>query len=122
MLVLLVVALTTGCTSTNASDPDAVPVTNETPVVTTPSVSQIVQGRVTDGTGTPVSEAIVIAEGPGAPEMAAITNEKGEYFWDLPEGTFTLTVTKDGFSSQSTTIALTVGQTLVQDFVLTPAP
>lgn len=77
MLVLLVVALTTGCTSTNASDPDAVPVTNETPVVTTPSVSQIVQGRVTDGTGTPVSEAIVIAEGPGAPEMAAITNEKG---------------------------------------------
>ena len=122
LFMLLTASLIVGCGTTDTSDSNAAPVTNETPFSITPPVSQIVQGKVADTAGQPVVEAVVAASGPGVPEIAAITNESGEYIWSLPVGTFTLTVIKEGFESQSSTVTLTSGQTLVHDFVISPAP
>ena len=119
-----------GCSSSSEPQPAAPqsttpsdqPLTNED--IVSPANVQMSQvtGRVLDAAGTPVFEAQVFAVGIGAPEMMAITDEKGGYIWALPTGVFTMTAQKEGYVSQTEEIELENSESLTLDFVLQKEP
>ena len=78
-----------------------------------------ISGIVTDSsTGDPISGATVTADG-----MSAITNSSGHYtISDVPAGTYTVTVSADGYKSSSQTdITVVAEATTTVNFELTPA-
>jgi len=78
-----------------------------------------ISGIVTDSsTGDPISEATVTANG-----MSATTNSSGHYaISDVPAGTYTVTVSANGYEDSSqTNITVVAGETTTVDFELTPA-
>lgn len=109
-------------------DPDSQPVTNEGVNDTSGEQNGIkvigVIGVVTDETGRVLQEATIAVTAGTAPvpEMAMVTNEKGEYIWVLPAGTFTLTVHKDGYQPQSKEVNVTEGEATSLNFTLLPEP
>lgn len=106
-------------------DPDSQPVTNEgvDNVQGEQSGTRVI-GVVTDETGRVLQEATIAVTAGTAPvpEMAMVTNEKGEYIWGLPAGTFTLTVHKDGYQPQSKEVNVTEGEATSLNFTLLPEP
>lgn len=128
-VALLVSLLAAGCPAVirqdqPGSDPQSQPVTSETdlPIVATSSNRGVVLGRVTDPSGRPLAEAAVtVPKGTApVPEMAATTSADGAYQWDLPAGTFTLEVHKDGYATTAVEVIVPAGETVTQDFVLQP--
>ncbi len=98
LLVMGLVAVSTGCT---------VPAGN-------------VSGKVTNSlTGKPVSGVAVTAE-PPVTGLNVRTGSSGAYSAILPQGTFTLTFTKDGFTPVTRVTRVTIGQKLTLDIVLSP--
>jgi hypothetical protein len=83
-----------------------------------------IQGRATDGTGTPVTGALVVPASldrpsPAIPELAVLTDRDGRYTWRLPPGRYVLTVTAEGFAPASGTASADAGETVELDFTLT---
>lgn len=76
-----------------------------------------VEGHVyNQATGAPIASALVDF----GDNHTTMTDGNGRYFTALPEGTYTATASKYGFSSDSASgIVVVVGETTVQDFNLT---
>lgn len=122
-LVLLVVAGCSAMPQSNQSgaDPQSQPVTSDDGNSgSTTSDGAVVTGLVTDASGNPLGEATVtVPRGSVAvPEMAVITSSDGSYQWDLPAGTFTLEVHKDGYATASAEVNIAASESITQDFML----
>ena len=86
-----------------------------------PAPAGILEGTVSDLEGTPIEGAVISVAGtPLAPET---TNASGFYqFTTIPGGsTYTIQVAAIGFGDDSADVFVPVGDTVVQDFSLTPA-
>lgn len=80
-----------------------------------------VVGVVRDAAGKPLANAtLALVAGPGPLiEIAALTNERGEYEWtDLDAGEWTFSANADGFKPKQLTVRVTAGQTAQLDFTL----
>lgn len=108
------------------------PVSDETPVSDdgagsqTQSAVEGATGTVTSSSGGPIVGALVVPRGldansPAVPEIALYTDAEGRYVWSLPPGQWELTVTADGFRSETKTVAVAQGALAVLDFTLSPA-
>jgi len=80
-------------------------------------------GRVTTPEGTPVPEAIVQLSGPLLPPRTATSDADGRFtIADLPPGTFSVTVSRDGFSPVTGSVRLAPeANTASATFTLRPA-
>ena len=128
-VALVVSLLAAGCPAVirqdqPSTDPQSQPVTSETDLASdaTSSNGGVVLGRVTDPSGHPLAEATVsVPKGTApVPEMTAITSSDGAYQWDLPAGTFTLEVHKDGYATAAVEVIVSAGETITQDIILQP--
>lgn len=82
-------------------------------------------GRVVEGgTGLPLAGASVVAEAPGGLQASATTGIDGRYLiGDLSAATYTLRLSKAGYASATTSVALGAGQQIVlADIALAVAP
>jgi hypothetical protein len=85
-----------------------------------------VKGRVMTADDKPVVGAVVLPESrdnpaQAIPEMAAVTNEHGEYQWPLRPGSYSMSVTAQGFESMAKPVEVEQGQLATLNFTLTPA-
>lgn len=124
---VIVATLLTGCVvppAQPAAEAPSTPVTSDTDLTggTATNLGGAVIGRVIDPAGNPVDEATVsVSKGTAAvPEITAITVLDGSYRWDLPAGTFTLEVHKDGFAPASFEVTVADGETITHDVTLQP--
>jgi len=80
-------------------------------------VNGTISGRVTDSsTGDPIAGATITANG-----ISVSTNANGTYSIELPPGTYTVTVSMDGYEDSSNTdITVVSEETTPVDFELTP--
>ncbi len=122
--VLTLVILLSGCA---APEDQSVSSDQITPTGASTSASAAltqVKGKVTDAAGNPIVAAgvAVTKSSTGVPEILVLSNEKGEYVWELPAGEFTLTAHLDGYADESKDIALKEGQTLELNFQLEKQP
>ncbi|NCF67610.1 MAG: hypothetical protein GWP61_16725 [Chloroflexi bacterium] len=81
----------------------------------------VIRGRVVDGQGRPVEEAVVLITGdsPRHPDIAALTGVRGEYsFIDLLPGNYTLLVNVADYEAQKGTVEVFAGDTGRLDFVI----
>ncbi len=94
------------------------------PSVDAQAPTALITGKVTDKNGKPIPEAgvAVTKSSTSVPEMLVLTNEEGEYVWELPPGEFTLTVYKDGYAEKSMDITVKEGETAKLDFELEKQP
>jgi phosphatidylinositol-3-phosphatase len=79
-----------------------------------------IKGTITDSTGAAVSGATVNFNGGVIATNKTVTSSStGTYNsgW-IPVGTYTVTVSKSGFTSQQVTVTITAGQVLTQNFAL----
>lgn len=79
-----------------------------------------VHGRVVDGQGRPLGEAVVmiVGDSPTHPDIAALTNEKGEYsYTSLLPGTYTLLVNVLDQEPQQGSVDVLAGAVARLDFV-----
>ncbi|MFL5800637.1 MAG: carboxypeptidase regulatory-like domain-containing protein, partial [Roseiflexaceae bacterium] len=85
-----------------------------------PSTVGLVRGRVTHTTTpTPVAGAAVRAAAGGTVVGTAVTNAAGDYQLTLPSGSYVMTATAGGYSSQTfSNVAVIDGGTTTRDFVL----
>ena len=81
------------------------------------SPSATVKGIIKDPAGTPLGRVSVQAVNSG---KSTSTDENGRYTLTLSPGTYEITFSATGHASQTVTITLTPGATLVQDVVLAP--
>ena len=79
-----------------------------------------IQGRVVDGQGRPIAEAVVmiVGDSPTHPDIAALTNDKGEYSYiDLLPGTYTLLANALEHEPQRKSVQVAAGASARLDFV-----
>lgn len=83
-----------------------------------------VAGTVTNArTGEAIPGARVVVRQAGRDIASAITNENGQYtISEVEAGTYQVTASAAGFSSQTKTITIQSGQTITEDFQLEPVP
>ena len=116
VLVVLSMVLMVACSSdASVSSTDPIPTQP-----TNPNHGRIV-GVVRDADGKPIPHAaLALVAGPGPIiEIAALTNERGEYEWtDLAAGEWTLAANADSFKPKQLTVRVTGGQTAQLDFTL----
>ena len=74
----------------------------------------IITGTVTDSTGNPIGGVTITAD-----SYSTTTNSSGGYTLTLPAGTYTVTASKSGYQSQTQTVEVSVGQTIILNFQLT---
>lgn len=125
-VTILLVFATAGCSAVTQSaqpgaDPQSRPVTSDDGSSgATNGNGAVVKGRVTDSAGNPLGEAIVTVPRGSAvvPEIAVITSSDGVYQWDLPAGSFTLEVHKDGYLPDSAEVSVAAGDMITQDYIL----
>jgi Ca-activated chloride channel family protein len=80
-------------------------------------VSQIT-GRITTDNGDPLAAVQIYIAGSG---IGALSQQNGRYLLlNVPVGTHTVTAERIGFATMTRQVTVTEGQTVVQDFVLTP--
>ncbi len=86
-----------------------------------PAPAGILQGTVTDLEGAPIDGAVISVL--GTPLAPATTNASGFYqFTTIPGGsTYTIHVAAIGYGDEMASVFVPVGDTVVQDFSLTPA-
>lgn len=80
-----------------------------------------IRGRVIDGQGRPVVEAVVmiVGDSPSHLDIAALTGEAGEYsYTGLWPGRYTLLVNAPAFSPQQDSVEVTAGQESRLDLML----
>lgn len=80
----------------------------------------MIQGRVVDGHGRPIGEAVVmiVGDSPTHPDIAALTNEKGEYsFTSLLAGIYTLLANVLDHEPQQGSVDVAAGAVANLDFV-----
>ncbi|MFQ5340016.1 MAG: S8 family serine peptidase, partial [Anaerolineae bacterium] len=77
-----------------------------------------VTGQVRTSDGIPIAATVEVV---GTPATAQ-TDGKGTYSIDLPAGTHTLRVATSGYRTETAEVIITVGEHIVQTFVLTPTP
>ena len=125
-VAILMVFAAAGCSAVTqsdrpGSDPQSQSVTSDdaNSGTTSGEVAAVI-GRVTDSAGNPLDQATVtVPRGSAAvPEMTAITSSDGVYQWNLPTGTFTLEVHKDGYVPALAEVSIAIGDTVTQDFIL----
>lgn len=139
-LGLIVLGLLAACGAAgggSADDPNA-PVTNTSsdpadpnaPVTGFPGQSDgggasvpAIRGRVLDAAGQPVVGVLVLPESTDSPsqaipEIAVMTNEQGEYQWNLPPGSYTLRFTAEGYTARAEPVTVVVGQPVTLDVTL----
>ena len=76
----------------------------------------ILQGRVTDSTGAPVSQASVSLDRGTA---RALTNDRGDYsITRVPAGSYTMRVRRLGYEAAPASVSVIDGQTTRRDFVM----
>ena len=76
-----------------------------------------VTGKVTDAQGNPIEGAKVTADG-----AEAVTDAEGNYTLELPDGTYSITVTKDGYMNGSGSITVSGQDAEVSDITLDVEP
>ncbi|HWR97774.1 MAG TPA: carboxypeptidase regulatory-like domain-containing protein [Candidatus Methanoperedens sp.] len=83
-----------------------------------------IRGIVSDSEGLPLAEAgVAVTAGTApVPEMLMLTAEDGSYSWPLPAGTFSLTVTLDGYRTQTLEATVPEEETVELDFQLEREP
>ena len=80
-----------------------------------------VEGTVTDGTGPLAGVHIGVTDSIGG--GGSNTDTSGDYAFDLPAGTYSLTAAKYGYTPAAQAgVAISVGGNTTQDFVLSTAP
>jgi Subtilase family/Carboxypeptidase regulatory-like domain len=84
------------------------------------TTSGVVHGRVTHTTtSTPIAGAEVRAAAGGAVAGTALTDAAGDYQLTLPPGTYVMTATANGYTSQTFPgVAVTAGNSTTRDFTL----
>lgn len=91
------------------------------------AIAEGVVGRVIDGQGLPVADAVVVPasldqDGPPVPEMAVLSDSSGYYEWQLRPGRYAITVTAEGYQERVITVAVKAGQVTVNDLTLNRIP
>ena len=71
-------------------------------------------GKVTDEDGVPIEGALIEAN-----SHQTTTNSSGDYIMILPVGNYTVTASKEGYSSNTTTAEILENQTTILNFSLT---
>jgi hypothetical protein len=120
-LAILVILLS-GC---NTQDQSANSDDQKPPLIQSSSTPVFqVTGKVTDESGNPIAEAgVTVTKGSaGVPDLLVLTNENGEYIWDLPAGEFTLTARQDNYLDISKDITVKEGEKLELNFQLKKKP
>ncbi len=80
-----------------------------------------IAGTVSSSTGGALSGASIYVYGAGGAEFATTTNASGGYKIELAPGTYAVNASMAGYNSQNATgIVVSLGQTTVKDFSLTP--
>jgi hypothetical protein len=78
-----------------------------------------ISGVVTDATGSSPIEGATVSDG----TRSAVTDASGNYtISDVPEGSYTLTCSRDGYESSSQSVSVVSGETTSADFALSKAP
>jgi uncharacterized membrane protein len=76
----------------------------------------IIQGRVTDSAGNPIPQATVTADG-----YSAVTDVNGNFVLTVPPKTYTVTVVKSGWRTESASVDASTAGTYTLNFTLTPS-
>jgi hypothetical protein len=76
----------------------------------------IIQGRVTDSAGNPIPQATVTADG-----HSAVTDVNGNFVLTVPPKTYTVTVVKSGWRTESASVDVSTAGTYTLNFTLTPS-
>jgi len=112
LLLAMVCALSVACGSSDTSPttPTPTPSPNPTPA---PTPTYTLSGRITENPFTPVPSAnVAITDGVNAGKSQT-ADPLGSYrFTDLTAGTFTLTITANGYQPKSMTVNLTRDTTM----------
>jgi len=85
-----------------------------------PVTTSKLSGVVTDTQQTPLSEATVALTTAGTTVATDTTDTKGEFTVEPAPGTYTLSVDRDGFTRQTTTVTLDQGVPVRKRLALTP--
>ncbi len=117
--VLILVLLLSGC---NTPDQPANSDQKGPSAQSSPTFQVI--GKVTDESGNPIAEAgvAVTKASAGVPDILVLTNENGEYVWELPAGEFTLTVRQDNYLEASKDVTVKAGEKIELNFQLKKKP
>ena len=75
-----------------------------------------IAGTVTNASGSAIADATVAAD-----SQSNITDINGNYTISIGSGTYTLTASATGYQSDSTSVTVTSGATVTQNFALTPS-
>ena len=75
-----------------------------------------IAGTVTNASGSAIADATVAAD-----SQSNITDLNGNYTISIGSGTYTLTASAAGYQSNSTSVTVTSGATVTQNFALTPS-
>ena len=75
-----------------------------------------IAGTVTNASGSAIADAIVTAD-----TQSNITDPNGNYTISIGSGIYTLTASATGYQSNSTSVTVTSGATVTQNFALTPS-
>lgn len=81
------------------------------------SPSGTVKGTVRSPSGTPLSRVSVQAANSG---KGASTDENGTYTLTLPAGNYEISYSAPGHTTQTVSVTITPGATIVQDIILAP--
>jgi len=76
-------------------------------------VTGTLKGKVTDEDGVPIEGAIITAN-----SHQTTTNSSGDYIMSLPVGNYTVTASKEGYLSNTTTAEILENQTTILNFTL----
>jgi len=80
-----------------------------------------IKGTVKDkNTGAPLEAQITVVEGGAGPVKSS--PETGDYLLDLPSGTYTIKVERQGYLPTTQTVVVREKETTIQEFVLRPIP
>lgn len=83
-----------------------------------------VAGSVKDQNGTPIADASIdvnpLSNNIPFPDVAASSDEQGQYRWSLEPGLYAITVFATGYYSQTQQVEVLTGPPVTVDFVLDP--
>jgi hypothetical protein len=102
------------------------PVSNEDDTAASQGQLQGLRGTITGPNGRRIAGALVTPQSvdvpaKAVPELAVLSDDDGRYEWTLDPGKYEITVSADGYQTQTKNVTVEPGDAAPLDFVLQPS-